>query len=391
MAVFARRRRAWLTPLALAASLAFADDPELNRKNRELERTRARIHSMRGALDNLESEKSVLTGQLSEIERKYGELAKSLRALETAARQQAGRLVELQRRRLRMRDGVLKRHRALAGQVRSAYAMGRDAALKLLLNLEDPARASRVLTYYGYLNRARASDLDSVRKSLDELRLLENDLTNAAKKLDAAKAAVERERRGLGAARRSRLEIVSKIERETRNQSERLRRLEEDAGRLQALIAELARAEEERRRASPGEGASLQAAAFAQARGRMIWPVEGKLKARFGAPRMTGAWDGVLVTAPEGAPVRAIFPGRAVFSDWLRGYGLLLVIDHGAGYMSLYAFNQALYKNVGDLIEAGETIAVVGDSGGQSEPGLYFGIREQGRPLNPLEWCARRH
>lgn len=387
MPIRAWRRRIRLVPLALAASFAFADDAELTRKNRELEQTQARIQSMRGALDRLESEKNRRIAELGEIERKYGALAQTLRAMDAETRRQTERMNELQRRRAGMREDVLKRHRALAGQVRSAYAMGRDEELKLLLNLEDPARAGRVLTYYGYLNRARAAELDSLQKSLDELRRLETEATEQAGRLEAAKASAERERGNLDMARRHRRELLSRIERETQDKSERLRRLQEDAARLQELVAELTRAAEERRRSD--EGAS--GGAFAQAQGRMIWPLDGKLKARFGAPRMSGVWDGVLIAAPEGTPVKAIFPGRAVFSDWLRGYGLLLVIDHGAGYMSLYAFNQSLYKKVGDPVEAGETIATAGDSGGQAEPGLYFGIREQGRPLNPQEWCAYNH
>jgi septal ring factor EnvC (AmiA/AmiB activator) len=128
---------------------------------------------------------------------------------------------------------------------------------------------------------------------------------------------------------------------------------------------------------------------FSALKGSLPWPVRGRLAQKFGSPRTEGAWDGVLIDAPEGMEIKAVTQGKVVYAEWMRGYGLLIIIDHGHGYMTLYAFNQSLYKKMGDTVAAGDVIASVGQSGGRSEAGLYFGIRNKGVPIDPLEWCRR--
>jgi septal ring factor EnvC (AmiA/AmiB activator) len=128
---------------------------------------------------------------------------------------------------------------------------------------------------------------------------------------------------------------------------------------------------------------------FSTLKGSLPWPVRGRLAQKFGSPRTEGVWDGVLIDAPEGMEIKAVTQGKVVYAEWMRGYGLLIIVDHGHGYMTLYAFNQSLYKKMGDTVEAGDVIASVGQSGGRSQSGLYFGIRKKGVPIDPLEWCRR--
>lgn len=370
--------------VALASPNGCAAPAELADKNRELEQVRERMKSIQRSLGGLESQKNSLAGQLGDIEQKYGQLVKSLRELEGRAQTQSRQMAELQRRKHLLRDVVLKQNRALAGQTRAAYAAGRQEWLKLALNQEDPARASRVLTYYAYLNRARFSQLQTIQKDLSQARRLENELLAESERLIATRKELRSEQAGLEDARHQRRELLARLEREFKDKNVQLKQLQEDAQRLQGLIASLQQAVEDIPVAVPPGGRS-----FAASRGQLGWPVKGELLKNFGDPRMSGRWDGVLIGAQEGAPVRAVSQGRVAFSDWLRGYGLLTIIDHGDGYMSLYAFNQSLYKNVGEWVSAGDVIASVGASGGQGEPGLYFGIRERGRPINPLLWCGR--
>jgi septal ring factor EnvC (AmiA/AmiB activator) len=191
------------------------------------------------------------------------------------------------------------------------------------------------------------------------------------------------QRDALETSRRERGELLADLNRDIHNTKQRLSQLKEDEQSLQELVKRLRRALAEI--PSPrGPGKS-----FAQLKGRLRLPAEGAIAARFGMPRQVGQlkWQGILIDAPDGADVNAVAAGRVVFADWLRGFGLLLIIDHGDGYMSLYGYNQGLHKNVGDSVKAGELIATVGNSGSHSQSGLYFEIRHQGSPVDPLLWC----
>ena len=342
---------------------------------------RHKIKGVQGELSELDARKNELTEQLEELDREYGRLAKSVRETELKARSQDLKLTELALRRGRIREQVLQQNRALTGQIRAAYSMGREDWLKCLISQEDPARFGRVLSYYGYVNRSRLTQLQRLQQDLVQARVIESEILTESKELDATRTAMHDQDVKLAATRHERRELLVRLEHELLDKNTQLLHLQEDAQRLQSLISGMG-TDVETHRVQGGEGKSL-----VESRGRLAWPVKGPLRAQFGSPRQSGRWDGVLIGAPEGAPVHAVASGRVAFSDWLRGYGLLTIVDHGDGYMSLYAFNQSLYKNVGEWVSAGEVVAEVGASGGQSEPGLYFGMREKGRPINPLAWC----
>jgi septal ring factor EnvC (AmiA/AmiB activator) len=353
-------------------------------KRGELAEVKERIRSIQASKENFESRKSALMEQLSIIERRYGRLAKTLRELETQAQAQARRVGELQRQCRRLQDAVQTQHKGLAGQARAAYAAGRQEWLKLAINQEDPARLARVLAYYNYLNRARTSLLQGMQEELTEARQLQDELLAESERLNGTRQRAMAEKAELAKSKQARRQVLAELERGLRDKDVQLKRLQENEQRLQRLLVSIQPAadDDESTNDAPAAGQSSSAP-----QGQTICPVKGRLVEQFGSSRMGGRWGGVLIAAQEGAPVRAVSDGRVAFSDWLRGYGLLTIVDHGDGYMSLYAFNQSLYKNVGDRVGVGEVIATVGASGGRTEPGLYFGMRERGRPVNPLLWC----
>ncbi|NJD07043.1 MAG: peptidase M23 [Methylococcaceae bacterium] len=372
-------------------SAASADERgRLAEKSRELGAVQERIKRLQKVIGGLDAQKDGLTGQLAALETEYGRLAEAARAMEAKIRNTGQETEQLRQHRDRIRQRVVDHNQALVGQVRSAYALGRQDWLKLLMNQEDAVASGRVLTYYRYINRARAAQLQSLGRDLDEARAVEDALQAKMRGLEDSRAELDRKRARLDQSKTEREALLAALERERKDKSTRLLQLNEDASRLQSLIAALPEADAEvPESASEAEISPSGPAAPAEAKGRLGWPVAGDLRQRFGAPRMSGSWDGVLIAAREGDTVRAVAAGRVAFADWLRGYGLLTIIDHGNGLMSLYAYNQSLQRDVGDWVDAGEVVSRVGSSGGQSEPALYFGLRDKGRPIDPLAWCAR--
>jgi len=362
---------------------AVADDREqLTATTRELGAVQNRIQRLEQSVDGLDASREKLNDQLAALEIQYGRVSDAMRELATQIQSASQETEALQQRRQQTAHRILGHNQALVGQVRSAYAIGHQDWLKLLLNQEDAGVSGRVVTYYRYLSRARARQLQALERDLEELRGLEVAIRDKVLGLDGQRSELDRERARLDQARAERARLLADLERERQGKSAQLAQLNEDAGRLQEILAEL-------RDATSPDPAEGERGPVVAGKNRLGWPVAGELRQRFGAPRMSGQWDGVLIAAREGEPVRAVAPGHVAFADWLRGYGLLAIIDHGNGLMSLYAYNQSLQRDVGDAVAAGEVVARVGVSGGQSEPALYFGLRDRGRPIDPLRWCQR--
>lgn len=351
----------------------------------ELTTVRERIKTVQKSRDALESRRRALVAQLSSIERDYGRLAKRLKELDAKAQAQMRHLKDLERRRSQLQTAVKAQHKTLTGQARAAYAAGRQDWLKLVLDQEDPAKFSRMLAYYNYLSRARFSLLREMQTDLAAVSQVQREVSAEADRLRSTQEQLAQDRLELEKSRQSRREVLASLERSLQDKEAELKRLQEDEEHLRDLVAAI-------RPMVDDSAPSLPVAdgRFATLYGRLKYPTQGPLLEQFGSPRAGGRWDGVVIRAPEGTPVHAVAAGKVAYSDWLRGYGLLTIIDHGDGYMSLYAFNQSLYKNVGDWVKSGDIIATVGASGGRTESGLYFGIREKGKPLNPMLWCSRR-
>jgi septal ring factor EnvC (AmiA/AmiB activator) len=273
-----------------------------------------------------------------------------------------------------------------------------------------------MMNYYHYLNKARVVKLAGINRSVKRLEELELDRQQQTTQLEKKLAKKNAEQLILDDARKQRNELLAQLNDDSPPDTDQLNFLLENEAKLRNVITSLQNADElfdgkihesssknlvdgsenERADSVPeSEPAEMEQAfsrselAFTELKGKLPWPVKGKLAQKFGSPRFDSVWDGVLIEATEGADIRAVTWGKIVYAEWLRGYGLLIIIDHGQDYMSLYAFNQSLYKHVGDKVNAGEIIASVGQSGGRNQPGLYFGLRKKGLPIDPLEWCVR--
>jgi septal ring factor EnvC (AmiA/AmiB activator) len=322
------------------------------------------------ALRAAETEIATVNGNLSELRAKL-------------TTQQAARR-ELTQQTQRANGRLAGEKTALARQVRSSYMTGRQELFKLLLSQENPAALGRMLVYFDYYNRARSARIDAVAAELTQLASLESDTRRVETELAALEEAQARELEALEKSRNERRTVVAKLEAEIRDGTSAVAKLRSEEQRLADLVKRLGEALTD----FPVDSDEP----FARLKGKLAWPVQGRLAGDYGQPRGSGAvkWNGVLLEAAAGTPVRAVHHGRVAFADWLQGLGLLVIVDHGGGYLSLYGHNEALLKESGDWVEPGEAIAQVGDTGGQARAALYFEIRFNGEPVNPHAWIARR-
>lgn len=383
---------------------------------RQLEAARADIAELKASLKKLEQEKSSAQRELKATETRIGELEKEIRQLRDALAEGAAELKRLDGEKAVHEAARVEQQRLIAIQARAAYQSGRQEYLKLLLNQENPERFARTLTYYDYLSKARLEQLTTFNETLRQLSNIEAAIAAQQAQLESQKAELDQRAAALAEERKQRRQVVAKLDSQYGAGAQRLKQREQDRQQFdrvlktieetlarQAREAEQARllaqrqAAEQRARpaGAPSGGPQVSVGAafqgsFGKARGKLPWPVDGRLLARYGTPRgddVRTKWDGVLIGAAAGSRVRAVHGGRVVFADWLRGAGLLVIIDHGDGYLSLYGHNQSLLAAAGDMVKPGEAIATVGTSGGQNTPALYFGIRQQGRPTDPAQWC----
>ncbi|PPD04102.1 MAG: peptidase M23 [Methylobacter sp.] len=388
----------------LIGNLAIAEE---NRQS-ELDDTRARIQSVQQNLQQLSGQKTEINVQLSAIEKAYGEAAALFKSLQQHVEQNQANLAQIQQEIRRHREAMATQRQGLAGQIKAAYAMGRQDKLKVLLNQQNPALAKRILVYYDYLNAAKVKKVAGIKETLIQLEALAARQQEESAQLERNLEHKRIEQTALDQVRNQRNQLLTQLDNDFADNEQHLAELKDSEEKLHDLVASLQTlsgnaAEQEVQddevapefadstpaAGSPTVAAIFKSGEFVKLKGELPWPVSGSLVNAYGSPRLQSQWDGVLIEAKEGAEIHAVSDGVVTFSDWLRGYGLITIIDHGGGYMTLYAFNQSLYKKSGDKVAAGEVIASVGQSGGRSRPGLYFGIRKQGRPVNPAEWCRK--
>jgi len=363
---------------ALAGAPAHAET-DARKAEEQLESVKSEIERITREVSAGEVERDRLTRELRSAELSLGKAREALLEVRRERAEGAARRAALAAEK-RAREKDLDDNRAsLAGQMRAAYLIGRQEPLKLLLNQKDPALAGRMFVYYSYFGRARAGQIRLIEDDVQRLAELDSELEAE----DARLAELEKQQRTelneLERARERRSLVLANLETQSRSRAQSLERLREQQAGLERLVREL-RAALER---YPVEGND----AFTRLRGKLAWPVSGHLVARFGDARAGGVhWDGVLVATERGAPVKSVCQGRVIYADWLPGLGLLAIVDHGDGYLSLYGHNDRLYKAVGEHVDAGDTIAAAGDSGGSPRPELYFEIRKGGRPVDPRPW-----
>lgn len=320
-------------------------------------------------------------------------LARDLRAAETSVARARGSLEQLRAERAERsaaRAQLLERRKEreaaqrrteqdLSAQVRSAYLMGRNEPLKMLLNQRNPGEFSRNLTYYSYFGRLRAAQIEEIEQNIAEIERLTAEIDAEDAELARLEGRQKDQVAELESARRQRGQVLASLEKQSATRSAQLARMQQQQAQLERLLKQLSRATE----AVPYD----PNAPFAQVRGKLSWPVAGKVDVDFGGQRAGGMRsDGIEIDAERGASVKAVHEGRVVYADWLPGRGLLIILDHGNGYLSLYGHADQLFRQVGAKVQAGETIASAGDSGGRKRAGLYFEIRRAGKPVDPRGW-----
>ena len=368
----------------LAAFPAAAQDDDLARiKEQELEAVRDRISDLKASMDKATRARDKVTSELQAAEVKIGEQQLLIRDLERDRDRTARRLGELEGE-IETRETELRTESGeLAEQVRAAYMAGGQERLKLLLNQQDPATLGRLLAYYDYLNRHRAGNIRSVNDRLKTLGELRSEAVAEKARLDDIAERRYAELAVLNSAQEERRALLAELETRMANEGREIERLAAEEKQLGRLIAELT--------SILSDYPITSEEPFASYKGRLTWPIKGQLVRDYGQPR-SGAltWNGVVLAAPRGSDVRAVYHGRVVFADWLAGMGLLIIIDHGDDYLTLYGYNETLLKNPGDWVAPGDVIATVGDSGGQLAPGLYFEVRKGTRTVNPRSWVTRQ-
>ncbi len=405
-----RARRHWLFAclLAGAAVLAVPAGAQSTRDaQRKLDKVNRELKAVAAERRKIEGRRGDASRQLREVDEKVGASTRGLRETEAQLARQQASLADLRDKRDTMQASLADQRSELGALLRAAYAIGDDAPLKLMLSQDRVAEANRALAYHRYLQRERTQRIDALAAQLAELRRVEAEIAQRQADLDAAKARQRTQLAELQRDRRERSATVAQLDERYRDRSAREKALGRDAKALERLLAQLraaaAKAAAERRAAEAArareEGGDhrkrpppIEVAKTAPIRvGGLGWPVSGSLLAGFGGTMPDGRKSsGVLIGAPAGTTVRAVADGTVVFAEWMTGYGLILIIDHGNGYMSLYAHNDALLKDPGAQVKRGDPVASVGNSGGQGRPGLYFELRRDGAPVNPNTWLGKR-
>ncbi len=382
----------WLLPsvfllATFAAVPGLAQEPsgELAKiKELELQEVQRQISELKDSLDRRATERDRITAELQQAEVEIAEKRSRLQDIERQRSQTEKTRAQLEARIVEREAELAGESAQLGAQVRAAYMSGTEPRIKLLLNQQDPAGLGRQLKYFEYLSEYRAGNIEAVNAHLAELSALRAAAAEEAASLARLASARDAELRELSSAQDRRRELLVSLNRKIESEGTAIERLAAQEKDLARLIAELT--------SILSDYPITSEDPFSTFKGKLTWPVAGRIIHDYGEPRATGQlkWNGVVVAAPRGKEVRAVYHGRVVFADWLAGMGLLVIVDHGEGYMTLYGYNETLLKSPGDWVAPGDVIATVGDSGGQPQAGLYFEVRQGTTPVNPKTWVSRQ-
>lgn len=373
-------------------------------KREELKGLQERIQALQKDLAKTEGSRADAAEELRETEKAISDANRRLRELNGERARAQASLDHLNLQSQKLSSRIAAQQAQLGRLLTRQYYAGETDALRHLLSGDDPNQLARDAHYLGLLSHAKAGlirDLGGILEEKKHLASLAHDKTAELAEIEKNQ---QRERSGLVEQQKQRQAVLARISDRIKTQRREVEKLKRDEKRLARLIEGLgrivakpkppasSRAQAPALRNERTPDASLPADAFARQKGRLALPTRGELANGFGTPRQDGGttWKGVFIRADGGAEVKAIAPGRIVFADWLRGFGNLAIVDHGDGYLSVYGNNESLYKAVGDPVKAGETIASVGNSGGNPETGLYFELRHLGQPIDPLKWVSLR-
>lgn len=375
--------------LGLAAPvLLFAEDDKKASKE-QLEALNQRIKSLEKSLNQVKGTRAAASKKLRQSEKLIAQTARSIRenisTSEKLQEQLKGLKLELVE--LKKKENIQKS--LLERQIRAAYAMGRQEHLKVLLNQQEPDRLARVMRYYDYINRERGRRIDDYVAVAEQKRQVETEVRQKEFSLQGLRTKLEEKQQHLKKEQKNHEQLVAQLDKDIKGKGSELSTLNQNRQRLEKLLKEVQAAAAAIRIPKPKDTRP-----FTSMKKKLRWPLEGRNRVRYtyGSAEVAGKLkrNGMVIAANEGQDVNAIHSGRVIFADWLRGYGVLLILDHGNGYMSLYGYNQTVLKSPGDWVNSGELIATAGRSGGQSSAGLYLEIRRKGRPIDPLSWLTKK-
>ncbi|MDX1694339.1 MAG: peptidoglycan DD-metalloendopeptidase family protein [Ketobacteraceae bacterium] len=360
-----------------------SDVVDAQKTEKELSQVKKKIQSLQHVIKKTQSRRSETEEDLRKVELEISNTRKDLRDASQQIRKSRSTVVRLNQEKARLEAAKSKQKKALIADIQAAYRTGRQEYIKLLLNQQEPEKLARVIKYYDYFHRTRLDNIQSFNNTLTSLEENQQQLNDELERLQNLKLRLEIQQEGLIKAKSQRKKVLQKLDVALRDKDKKLSQLNENQEELQRLL----RAVQETLADLPADVGNTTP--FAQRKGKLKWPTEGRVARSFHSRRDDSnlRWNGVVIRTENGAPVKSVHRGRVVFSDWLRGFGLLTIVDHGDNYYTLYGHNESLLTEPGDWVEAGQVIAFTGTSGGQERPGLYFEIRKDGNPVNPSHWC----
>ena len=365
----------WLLLLLLPATLAQqAQEKQLADVKQQIQLTEQEVKQQQQQLEQAET-------ALQRSDRALAQASAEVNQTEQQRQQLIAREHQLLEQQTTLERDLQQQQDTLAAQLKSAYTLGQHDYSRMLLNQQDTGKLERVLSYYQYFNRARMRQLSQLNDTIAQLQQVLQELQQKQQQLAQTLKTLQQQQQQLVSAKTQQQQAVVKLQTMLKKQGRQLDYLRQNEVSLLAKLDELNKLAQQAR----------ELVGLGQDKGKLIWPLSGSLLQRFGDNRQGGMSSrGIIIQSSEGTAVKSIADGQVIYADWLKGYGWVIVLDHGAGFMSLYGHNQNLLKKPGARINAGETIALAGMSGGQSVAGVYFEIRNKGEAVNPLQWLSQK-
>ena len=364
--------------LLISTGLSANSEQQVQQRMQQLQ---SDIGSLQSWLNTAQNQASDLQKQLRNHEQNISNLRKAIKQNQQGRKNSASHLAKLQQQSSHFQDALAEQEQQLSGQLKSQYQQGQNSVGNLLLSLDNPSTVARNMAYYQYLNQASAEQMAAYRQTLNSLALVQQEQADLTLELQLSAKQLQTQNQKLKQAKAKLADNLKRLNNKQASKAQRLSSAKADQIQAQELLEQIQVAIAK---------ANIQVAdtPLINAKGKLPWPVKGNVLNRFGVSQASYplSQQGWLIAAPEGSDVLAIHGGQVVFSDWLKGYGLVIIVDHGDGFLSLYGQNQALYLSVGDYAAAQQLIASSGRSGGNTQSALYFSLRQQGKPLNPKQW-----
>jgi septal ring factor EnvC (AmiA/AmiB activator) len=371
--------------LSCSLWLSASADQAQGDETKELELLRARIHNLQAKLTNSRQERDTLFAALKRVEQAISHSTQQLVKLDQRLTNRSNHLQDLTTEYNRLQANRSYQRETFAKQIRNAYIASHQETLQLLLSQQDLAKLGQALTYFNYFHRSQSQRIVQISQALETIEKLRAAMRDEQMSLSRLRAQIAQKREHLKSNYQTRSQVLAQLEREIQKKDAQLQIMRESEQTLEQIVASISILLLD----IPADAFNIQP--FQSLRGNLLWPCQGPVLQHFGALRTGGKYQsqGIMIAAEQGDPVRAVFYGRVAFANWLRSYGLLLIVDHGDGYMTLYGHNQSLFREVGDWVNTGEIVAQAGNSGGHQQVGVYFELRYQGEPTNPLSWLMK--